>query len=153
MRSYSQNSHVSQAPLNYEACMNPAVILQHCRICLTQRYLPSQIRALREGSSHKTAETENRRVITIYCYYITEGALSSTVEELCYKPEGLRFESRWCHWIFLNLSNPSSRTMPLTEMSTRKRGEERGRRSHITSHDVGSSTPHNLIGLHGLLQG
>jgi hypothetical protein len=45
------------------------------------------------------------------------------VEVLCYKPEGLGTESR--RGGFLNLPNPSSRTMvlgstqPLTEMSTR----------------------------------
>jgi hypothetical protein len=46
------------------------------------------------------------------------------VEVLCYELESRRFESRM-RWIFLNLPNPSSRTMalgstqPLTEMSTR----------------------------------
>jgi hypothetical protein len=38
------------------------------------------------------------------------------VEALCYKPEGRGFDTRW---EFLNLPNPSGRTRPLTEMSTR----------------------------------
>jgi hypothetical protein len=45
-------------------------------------------------------------------------------EALRYKPEGRRFDSRWC-LDFFHLHNPSGRTMalgstqPLTEMSTR----------------------------------
>jgi hypothetical protein len=34
------------------------------------------------------------------------------VQVLRYKPEGHRFDSRWCHWNF-------SLTQPLTEMSTK----------------------------------
>jgi hypothetical protein len=46
--------------------------------------------------------------------------LAQLVEALRYKPEGRRFDSRWCHW-----HNPVGRTMALgstqllTEMSTR----------------------------------
>jgi hypothetical protein len=51
--------------------------------------------------------------------------VTQLVEALCCKPEGHGFDSRWGHWIFFDLPNPSSRTMavgftkPLTEMSTR----------------------------------
>jgi hypothetical protein len=34
--------------------------------------------------------------------------------QLRYKPEGRGFDSRWCHWIFLNLNCPSGRTMALS---------------------------------------
>jgi hypothetical protein len=82
--------------------------------------------------------------------------------------------SRVCvpmRWIFFNWPNPSSRTMalgstqPLTEMSTRKipGGVKRGRRIRLTQpychliadclEDVGASTSHTPMGLHGLLQG
>jgi hypothetical protein len=46
------------------------------------------------------------------------------VEALRYNPEGLGFDSRWCHWIF-HRHNFSGRTMalgltqPLTEINTR----------------------------------
>jgi hypothetical protein len=33
---------------------------------------------------------------------------------LCYRPEGRGFESRWSHWMFFNLPNPSSHTMGLS---------------------------------------
>jgi hypothetical protein len=52
-------------------------------------------------------------------------AVAQLVEALRYKPEGRGFDSRWCHWIFFFLHNPSGCTMalgstqPLTEMSTR----------------------------------
>jgi hypothetical protein len=45
-------------------------------------------------------------------------AVAQLVEAVCYKPEGHRFNSRWCH-------NPFSHTMalglaqPVTEMGTR----------------------------------
>ena len=45
-----------------------------------------------------------------------------SVDVLCYKPEGLGFNSRWCHCNFFYWHNPSRRTMLtqlLTEMSTR----------------------------------
>jgi hypothetical protein len=32
------------------------------------------------------------------------------VEALRYKPEGSRFDSRWCHWIFHG-HNPSSKKL------------------------------------------
>jgi cytochrome b subunit of formate dehydrogenase len=46
------------------------------------------------------------------------------VEALCYKPEGLGFDSRWCHWIFFfiilsGLTMALGSTQTLTEMSTR----------------------------------
>ena len=50
--------------------------------------------------------------------------VAKLVDALCYKPEGHRFDSRWCHSNF-NLHNPSGRTVvlglthSLTEMSTR----------------------------------
>jgi hypothetical protein len=57
--------------------------------------------------------------------HISVGARGgAVVEALRYNPEGRRFDSRWCHWIF-HWHNPSCRTMalvstqPLTEMSTR----------------------------------
>ena len=49
--------------------------------------------------------------------------MAKLVEALRCKPEGHGFDSRWCHWIFFHLLNPSGRTMtlgstrPLTEMS------------------------------------
>jgi hypothetical protein len=84
---------------------------------------------------------------------------------LCYKLDGHRFESRM-RWTFLNLLNPSSRTMtlgpsqPLTEMSTEIfLGIKSGRRVGLTnlppsmsrmSENVGASTSRNPKGLHGL---
>jgi hypothetical protein len=79
----------------------------------------------------------------------------------------VRFPMRW---ILLNLSNPSSRTMalgstqPLTEMSTRNvpGGKRRPARKadNLTPllsaeclENVGASTSHNSMSLHGLLQG
>jgi hypothetical protein len=71
---------------------------------------------------------------------------------------------------FFNLPNPSTRTMalgptqPLTEMSTRNfPGLKGGRSITLTTsppsvsrfprENVGASTSHNPIGLHGVLQG
>jgi hypothetical protein len=72
---------------------------------------------------------------------------------------------------FFYLPNPSSRTMalestqPLTEMSTRNIPEGKGRPAHkadnrtvicepiVYLENVGASTSHNPIGLHGLLEG
>jgi hypothetical protein len=73
-------------------------------------------------------------------------------------------------WIFFCLPNSSSCTMalgstqPLTEMRTRNLpvGVKGGRRVRLTSQpsvsqlsreNVGASTSHNPMGLHGLLQG
>jgi hypothetical protein len=74
-------------------------------------------------------------------------------------------------WIFQKLPNPSSRTMapratqPLTEMSTRNLPGGKGRSVHRADNltdrhlwafclrNVGTSTSHNPIGLHGLWQG
>jgi hypothetical protein len=72
-------------------------------------------------------------------------------------------------WIFFNLPYPSSRTValgstePLAEMSTRNLpGVKDGRRvglttlpsvSRMSRQDVGASTSHKPMGLHGLLQG
>jgi hypothetical protein len=67
---------------------------------------------------------------------------------------------------FLNWPNPSSRTMalgstqPLTEMSTENLPGDKGRSArgadNLTAdclENVGASTSHNPMGLHGLLQG
>jgi hypothetical protein len=71
---------------------------------------------------------------------------------------------------FFNLPNPSSRimalgsTQPLTEMSTKNLpGVKGGIRVRLTNlppsvsrrsrENVGASTSHNTMGLHGLLQG
>jgi hypothetical protein len=74
-------------------------------------------------------------------------------------------------FFFFNLPNPSSSTMalgsirPLREMSTRNLpGGVKGGRcvrlttlppsvSRLSKENVGSSTSHNPVGLHGLLQG
>ena len=56
-----------------------------------------------------------------------EGTLlvAQSVEALCYKPVGRRFDSRWRRWEFF-IDNPSGCTMalgstqPLTEMSKRQ---------------------------------
>jgi hypothetical protein len=86
------------------------------------------------------------------------------VEALCYKKEDRGFETRW------DGPNPSRCTMalgptqPLTEMSTRNiHGVKGGRRirltilpplvSRLSRENVGASTSHNPMGLHGLLQG
>jgi hypothetical protein len=80
-----------------------------------------------------------------------------------------RVPMRWI-FFFFNLPNPSSRTMgptqPLTEMSTRNlgvAGVKGSRRVRLTTlppsvsllsrQNVGASTSHNPMGLHGLLQG
>jgi hypothetical protein len=72
-------------------------------------------------------------------------------------------------WIFFSLPNPSSCTMglgstqPLTEMSTRNLPGVKGARrvrlttlppsvSRLSGENVGASTSHNPMGLHGLLQ-
>jgi hypothetical protein len=70
---------------------------------------------------------------------------------------------------FSNLPNPSSCTMaqwstqPLEEMSTMNLPGDKGRQgkvvnltpsvSRLSRENVGVSTPHNHMGLHGLLQG
>jgi hypothetical protein len=71
---------------------------------------------------------------------------------------------------FFNCPNPSNRTMalgstrPLTEMSTRNLPGGKGRPAHkadnltaicepIVLENVGASTSHNPLVLHGLLQG
>jgi hypothetical protein len=85
---------------------------------------------------------------------------------ICYKPEGRGFESRWGHRIVFNLPNPSSRTMalgltqPLTEMNTTNYlcGVKTSWQPHRhlwadCLDNVGSSTSHNLTGLHVLLRG
>jgi hypothetical protein len=52
-------------------------------------------------------------------------AVAQLVEALRYKSEGGGFNSRWYHWKFVQLHNPSGRNMslgltqPVTEMSTR----------------------------------
>jgi hypothetical protein len=73
-------------------------------------------------------------------------------------------------WMFFNLPNPSSRTMALgstqalTEMSTRNFPGSKGRPargadnltaivSRLSRQNVGASTSHNPMGLHGLLHG
>jgi hypothetical protein len=70
----------------------------------------------------------------------TYQVITYLVEALCYKPEGRGFDSRWGHWIFFNLPNPSSRimglgsTQPLTEMRTSNLpGVNGGRRVRLTS--------------------
>ena len=40
--------------------------------------------------------------------------MAQLVEALYFKPEGRGFDSRWCHWTMVLVSN-----QPLTEMSTR----------------------------------
>jgi hypothetical protein len=69
---------------------------------------------------------------------------------------------------FFDLPNPSSRSMalgstqPLTEISTRNLPGGKGRpalttsppsMSRLSRENVGASTSHNPMGLHGLLQG
>jgi hypothetical protein len=70
---------------------------------------------------------------------------------------------------FVNLPNPSSRTItlgptqPLTEISTRDLPRGKGRQARkpdnliaickLSRENVGASTSHNPMGLHGLLQG
>jgi hypothetical protein len=81
----------------------------------------------------------------------------------------VRVSTRWI--FFFNLPNPSSRTMalgstqPPTEMSTRNlpAAVKDGRRVRLTNlplsvsrlsrENVGASTSHNPMGLHGLLRG
>jgi hypothetical protein len=61
--------------------------------------------------------------ILLFRLKIRRHAVAKLVEALCYKLEGHGFESQWGGF-FINLPNPSSRTMtlgltqPLTEMST-----------------------------------
>jgi hypothetical protein len=73
--------------------------------------------------SHATLDPRHRGY-TRTCLRIIR---TSTLEALCYKPEGRWFETRWGHWIFFDLpNNPSSRSLargfiqPLTQMNTRK---------------------------------
>ena len=40
-------------------------------------------------------------------------AVAQLVEALPYKSEGRGFDSRWCHWNFFHLHNPSGHTMAL----------------------------------------
>jgi hypothetical protein len=91
-------------------------------------------------------------------------AVAELAEAICYKPEGRGFDSRY-HWIF----NPSSRTMalgstqPLRETRTRNLPGGKGQPARkadlnsicepIAQKNVGASTSHKPMGLHGLLQG
>jgi hypothetical protein len=93
------------------------------------------------------------------------------VEALCYKPEDRGFDSRWSHYIFLFYLIISSRVMSLgvNSASTRNECQESdwdvngGRRVRLTTsppsvgrlsrENMGASTFHNPMGLHGLLQG
>ena len=38
-------------------------------------------------------------VYVLYIQYMGH-AVAQLVEALCYKPEGCRFDSQWCHWNF-----------------------------------------------------
>jgi hypothetical protein len=92
-------------------------------------------------------------------------AVGYLVEALSYNPEGRRFGFPVSSLDFFNRPNPSNRTMSLastqslTEMSTRNLPGGKGRparKSDITAicdclENVGVSTTHNPMGLHGLL--
>jgi hypothetical protein len=113
-----------------------------------------------------------RQSTKVYCYCYVGARRSVVVEALRYKREGRGIESRWGG--FFNLPNPSSRTLalgstqPLTEMSTRnilemfsgvKSDQCVGLTtlppsvSQLSRENVGTSTSHNPMGLHGPLQG
>jgi len=39
-------------------------------------------------------------VFCVYSFHLLEHAVAQLVEALRYKPEGRRFDFRWCHWNF-----------------------------------------------------
>jgi hypothetical protein len=94
---------------------------------------------------------------------------SLVVKELCYKPEGRGFETRWDEHLSIYLIFPAlGFTQPQTEISTRRRKiiylasrerplcEADNLYRHMRAeclYKVGSSTCHKPRGLHGLLQG
>jgi hypothetical protein len=95
-----------------------------------------------------------------------EHAVALLVEAMCYKTEGRGFQTRRGRWIVsIYLIFPGALgPQPLTEMSTRSRKIMfLGRKvqgwqpyHHLWPdclYNVGSSTSHNPIGLHGLLRG
>jgi len=56
--------------------------------------------------------------------FLNKARVAQLTKSLCHKPEGYRFDSRWCHWIFhwhnhSNCSMALGSTQPLIEMSTR----------------------------------
>jgi hypothetical protein len=93
---------------------------------------------------------------------LTEYVTALLVLAVFYKPEGRRFDSRWCG--FFNLPNPSSRTMALgtPQYQESSWGVKDGRRvrlttlpssvSRLSNENVGASTSYNPMGLHNLLQ-
>jgi len=62
----------------------------------------------------------NQKATIPYLTDIKKGDRGSTVvKTLYYKSEGRWLDPSWCHWNFSLTYNPSDRTQPLTEMSTR----------------------------------
>jgi hypothetical protein len=92
----------------------------HLLVC-RKPLIPANWRAARYSTSVPTrgvVDSPNLHAAQICKYFLFSTssyqgtpAVKLMVEALCYKPEGLRFESLWDHWIRFSLPNPCSRTV------------------------------------------
>jgi hypothetical protein len=88
--------------------------------------------------------------------YIHGARGSVAVDAVYYKPEGRRFETRWRHWIFFSfyLIFPAA-LWPCSYSASNRNEYQRQPHHHLWAdslYNVGTSTSHNLLGLHGLLR-
>jgi hypothetical protein len=101
--------------------------------------------------------------ISLYLFLFGMEAVVKFVEALCYKPEGLESETRRVIEFFPRHYCPGVDSAS-TEMSTKDPPGGLGRPARnadrisaicelIAYNDVGTSTSHKPMGLHGLLQG
>jgi hypothetical protein len=68
---------------------------------------------------NKVKDLASRGGVCALSVHLIQGhSVAQLVEELRYKLQGRRFDSRWCHWNFSG-TMALGLTQPLTEMSTR----------------------------------
>jgi hypothetical protein len=144
-----------------------------CTVCVESFFSSKENANIFNGRHFKLLQW----IISLYLISYTNNHFTSLLytcyhsvifnEALCYKPEDCGFDSRWCHWIFFNLPNPSSPGVgsasnrnEYQESSWGVKDDRSARKADLTAicepiflENVGTSTSHNPMGLHGLLQG